>query len=106
MSRHSPPPSTRWSAIRLAPIGWERLAGWSLCRGSHPSRSRTGTRGSTATPLAIASRRLLRGIQVVFVLGVLGFAAREIVRQWSMLRPLAGTLRPAWGLVILSALIV
>jgi hypothetical protein len=63
-------------------------------------------RASIAPSLPPRNRRLALVAQWLIAAVVIGFAARELVRQWGDVGPAIAGLRPSWGLVLASGAIV
>lgn len=51
-------------------------------------------------------RRLVLLVQVAFVAAVVGYAGHALAEQWDAMQRHAAALRPSWGLVVLSGLLV
>jgi hypothetical protein len=54
----------------------------------------------------VRRRPVLLALQLLFVVAVVGYAARALAEQWGALERYAAELDPAWSLVLLSGLVV
>src|SRR4029453_3572564 len=96
MSARSPPRSTSCSIVRTAAPSWDARDAWSPSRDSHPSRQPGATPGSLAPSWAARRSRVTLVAQWLIAAVVIGFASRELARQWRDVAPALQGLRLDW----------
>src|SRR5512145_3177321 len=96
-----------FSTVPIVARTWAgQVASW-RSRGSRPNQQRAATRASIARSLARwHGSRLAVIAQWLVAAAVIGFAGRELARQWRELGPAIAGLDPSWVLVMASGAIV
>jgi hypothetical protein len=74
--------------------------------GSHLNRRPGDTQGYIARSLAARRRSVLRVLQWAIAAAVIGFAAREVARQWNDVGPALSSLHPRWEWILVASVIV
>src|SRR5262245_54062802 len=104
-SRLWPERSTISSPDPIAAPRWDRRAARGCSIWSERKRQPGGTRPFTATCWRAPRMRrkpVWIAVQVVFVAAAVWFAGRALSQQWTAVRDRLATVRPSWGLIVLS----